>query len=120
MEEGRERVGAQRIGFGKHDMRPVCDNAIPDRMHWAYPSYLVHSKFEHRITSRENSNSPLYHLVVTKYPDACEQRSGQTTLSSRTIFICTKEIAMKHRACLTRLGLVAAFFDLSVLNGDSR
>jgi hypothetical protein len=97
MEEGRERVGAQRIGFGKHDMRPVRDNAIPDGMHWAYPSYFVHRKFEHRITSKENSNSPLYHLVGTKHPDACEQRRGQTTLSSRAIFLCTKKIAVKPR-----------------------
>jgi len=70
MEQGRERVSAQRIGFGKHDIRPVCDNAIPDRMHRAYPSYLVHSNFQQRITPRDNNNSPLYHLVGTKYPDA--------------------------------------------------
>jgi hypothetical protein len=50
-------------------------------MYRAYPSNLVHGKFEHRITSRENRTSPLYHLVSplyhlvgTKYPYACEQR----------------------------------------------
>ncbi len=117
MEQGRERVSAQRIGFGKHDIRPVCDNAIPDRMHRAYPSYLVHSNFQQRITPRDNNNSPLYHLVGTKYPDA-SNAAGKVPHHELHRF----QERNRWETSRTRDPLAArrSVFDLIAHNSDSR
>jgi hypothetical protein len=104
MEQGRERVSAQRIGFGKHDIRPVCDNAIPDRMHRAYPSYLVHSNFQHRITSRA---TVLYIIWSARNTRMRATPRAKYLITSYIIF--KKEIAGKPRARVTRWPLAAAF-----------
>ncbi|MGZ4869783.1 MAG: CorA family divalent cation transporter [Halobacteriota archaeon] len=105
MEQGRERVSAQRIGFCKHDVRPVCDNAIPDRMHRAYPPYLVHSNFQHPITLRDNNNSPLYHLVGTKYRMRATPRA-KYVIRNRRETGCTRD----------PLAIRRNFFDLIARN----
>lgn len=45
MEERRERVGTKCVAFCHYDSGPVNDDAVPDGMHWARPSYLVHRNF---------------------------------------------------------------------------